>query len=169
MRPAQRQHAFTLIEMLLVAVILVLAAGVMAPSMSRGYRNLELRASARELLVTIEAAAEYAVRERVQCRLTFSQGGQQFWIERMNEESGQFAPFDKTVFAEKRSLPRGFTLDSLSGEPSRRGERSLVLMPNGSRERSVIEIVGRGDRKRWLDSGRSLGAAKILTEKPNDV
>lgn len=170
-RPIQRRvsRAFTLIEMLLVAALLALAAGLIAPRMNRAYRGLELRAAAREIAMAIEAAGELAVRERVETRFVANAEGDAYWIEIDDASSAQpdMEAVQVGVMAELRALPNGMRIEVGTANGSE-SKRHLSLLPDGSRSGGWIELTDRRERKRWIDAGRSLGGARILTERPEE-
>jgi prepilin-type N-terminal cleavage/methylation domain-containing protein len=69
--PFRRRHAFTLIELLMVIVIMMLAAAMAVPSFIRSYRGAKLRASARAVVMSHRYARGMAVLKQVHVAALF--------------------------------------------------------------------------------------------------
>lgn len=169
--PRSSLRAFTLIELMLVAAIMVMMAGTMAPRVSRSYRSLELRGSVQELVATMRMAAETAIRSRAETRLVFEQGGDSFWLEvdDLSSPSEKMTRMRERALGEKRALPDGMTiqLEDRNGQSPKELVRYLSFFPDGSRTPGLIEVADRRDRKRWIRVGQTLGTIQVLKEKPD--
>ena len=69
--PFRGRRAFTLIELLLVIVIMMLAAAMAVPSFIRSYRGAKLRTSARAVVMSHRYARGMAVLKQVQVAALF--------------------------------------------------------------------------------------------------
>ena len=170
----QERSGFTLLELLLVASILVLLAGMMLPRMTRSYRILEMRGALHDLASTIDRASESAVRGRHRMRLAFEQGANAYWVEEDDLESPieSFTEVRAGVLASLRHLPKGMKIeaeDDPDEEIIREETRGIGFEPDGSRRSAVLKLTDRTGRERWIIIGRHIGATEVVTERPDEA
>lgn len=80
MRNRARTSGFTLMELLLVVVIMLLAAGLAIPSFVRSYRGAKLRTSARAIVMSHRYARAMAVLKQAQVATLFDKTRSQIEI-----------------------------------------------------------------------------------------
>ncbi len=115
---------FTLVELMVVLTILVLLAGLTAPSFVRQYHEAKLRAAARDLVGLMQYARSQAVVESTTYRLNIDRDGGRVWITyydtgtgtgtatatgRGQEQEPRFVE-DDSVLGASRKLPDGVTI-----------------------------------------------------------
>ena len=138
MRPASRQHGFSLFELLIVLLLLATAAGVAAPSVGRFLDQLAFRRETGEVLAQLRAAKLEAIStgravlvSNEESGLRLSSGGREPRIVTLTTRLAvQFEPPQITFYPEGLATPaairleRGrrrmdFTIDPLTGLPER--------------------------------------------------
>lgn len=80
-----KRHAFTLIELLLVAVLLAVVAGLSVPNLSKLYSSFQFRAAARHISYLMRYAQSLAIIHQKEYRICFSADRAEYWLE---EEAG---------------------------------------------------------------------------------
>ena len=110
------RSGFTLIELMVVLTILVLLAGLVAPSFVRQYHEAKLRSTARDLVALMQYARSQAVVEGTTYRLNIDRDGGRVWVtyyetgsEDTSDEEPRFVE-DETVLGASRKLPEGVTI-----------------------------------------------------------
>lgn len=73
-RPVCGRAAFTLIELLLVVAIGLIAAGIAVPLFSRAFQGSQLRAAARQLVMTAKYARSMAILRQHYMAILFDKG-----------------------------------------------------------------------------------------------
>jgi len=102
------RRGFTLIELMVVLTILVLLAGLMAPSFVRQYHEAKLKSAARDVVGLMQYARSQAVVEGTTYRLNIDREGGRVWItyydtqsEEAQEQEPRFVE-DETVLGASR-------------------------------------------------------------------
>jgi len=111
------RRGFTLIELMVVLTILVLLAGLVAPSFTRQYHEAKLRSTVRDLVALMQYARSQAVVEGTTYRLNIDRDGGRVWVTYYETESEdtsretepQFVE-DETILGASRTLPDGVTI-----------------------------------------------------------
>lgn len=110
---------FTLVELMVVLTILLLLAGLTAPSFVRQHYEAKLRAAARDLVALMQYARSQAVVEGTTYRLNIDRDGGRVWITYYQDESAETAGDepryvqDESVLGASRRLPEGVTIREL--------------------------------------------------------
>ena len=111
------RRGFTLIELMVVLTILVLLAGLVAPSFTRQYHEAKLRSTVRDLVALMQYARSQAVVEGTTYRLNIDRDGGRVWVTYYETESedasGESEPRfveDETILGASRKLPDGVTI-----------------------------------------------------------
>jgi len=110
------RRGFTLIELMVVLTILVLLAGLTAPSFVRQYHEAKLKSAARDMVGLMQYARSEAVVEGTTYRLNIDRDGGRVWItyydtqsEETQEEEPRYVE-DETVLGASRKMPEGVTI-----------------------------------------------------------
>lgn len=90
MKTSNKTCGFTLIEVLLVTIILVVIVGLAVPSFSSTYHKFQLKKSVNHLTYLMRYAQSRAVTKQMIVRLTFSEDFKEYWLEQANEETEEF-------------------------------------------------------------------------------
>ncbi|HTV42624.1 MAG TPA: prepilin-type N-terminal cleavage/methylation domain-containing protein [Candidatus Sulfotelmatobacter sp.] len=101
--PNRKQlNAFTLIELMVVCVLLVILASVILPEMRGSYQGSLLRATARKLLDTFDLAYNQAVSQDQVDRVRLDTRNNKYAVEKRVEDQGQenFEPLKDVPDAE---------------------------------------------------------------------
>ncbi len=162
-RPQGRGNGFTLVELLLVAVLIAVLAAIGAPRFSGGVRALGLKDSAARLSEEIRAARLEALRRQLKVRFEVhpDSGGYGFLCQQ--REPGlevSFVPFQDPYWDERRHFPAGVTLDRIEQDGRALRPPILLLEPSGVMVPTVIRLVdGDGRSARialgfWVDDVR---------------
>jgi len=117
------QHGFSLLELVIVLLVISMAVAISYPTLSRGTKAFNLRASGRDLLTTLRFARERAITEQRVMKVV------------VDRESGKVTLSDE-IGADARSyvLPKSITIQGtmLAGEIIPEGPLSVSFLPNGS-------------------------------------
>jgi prepilin-type N-terminal cleavage/methylation domain-containing protein len=163
-RPYQRRRAFafTLLELLIVAALLAVLAGALAPRLNGAYRILQFRGEIHRMTSMINYATELAIRHRTEVRVHFNQGGDLLWLEGegLDPSGGQRSPFHHpgrkiSIQSDRQNLEEG---------------REIVLQfyPDGTRTEEILWVSDASGRERWIEIGRSFATLRVTTERPGD-
>ena len=142
-------RSFTLIEILLVAVILAVIAVLAVPNFSRTYAGIELRKAADDLAYRMRYAQSYAITKNTRARLEFDPLFTQYWLaadrfpsakgspreEQSGDDTAQDA-FERLTgrLGQSISLPRDVRLSFEDGDPS------LSFYPDGTIDKRRISL-----------------------------
>lgn len=143
-----RHWGFTLIEMLVVMVILVLAYAMTAPMISAGVSGAELKASARQIAAGLRKARSEAVAHKNETTLTVDVERRQF------ELSG-----DKRIYL----LPEKTVVNLFTAQSELMDAKtgSIRFYPDGSSTGGRVTL-SRDERKYMVDVDWMTGRVKIL-------
>ena len=137
-RPAK---AFSLIELLLVAVLLSVLAGLAVPQFSKTYATFQLKETAANIAYLLRYAQGRSVVKNKKHQFQFSPDYLQYWLE--EEQSSGENPAGSEVFfslipgrlGRISSVPEGVTITS--------DRFSIVFTPDGKIDKTKIEFQGK--------------------------
>jgi len=107
-----KEEGFTLVEVMVTLVIVIIAAALVVPSISSFFGNLQLKTAARGLFADLNYAKIAAMKTLVPHTLLLggANGGQQKWIVFNDKnDNGIYDPADEQIVKES-SLENGITL-----------------------------------------------------------
>lgn len=168
---SNRTHGFTLIEILLVAVILAVIAVLAVPDFSRTYAGIELRKAADDLAYRMRYAQSYAITTNTRVRLEFDPLFTQYWLTRptdsLREQSGDDAAQD--VFerltgrlGQSMSLPRDVRLSFEDGDPP------LFFYPDGTIDKRRISLC-RGEDCVFVSTQKQRGQVHVFKQSDESL
>ncbi|MBM3502188.1 MAG: prepilin-type N-terminal cleavage/methylation domain-containing protein [Armatimonadetes bacterium] len=171
--PSSVPRGFTLVELMVVLVILVLLAGLTAPSFARQYHVAKLRSAARDLVGLMQYARSQAVVEGTTYRLNVDRDGGRVWVTYYDTETAEARDEepkfveDESVLGASRKLPAGVTICELQ-----LGDEALAQLS----EEALEEIEGLQSRLNeegtpfiaFAPSGTSDGARILLENEYED-
>lgn len=143
-----RHRGFTLVEMLVVMVIMVLAYAMTAPMISAGVSGAELKAAARQIAAGLRKARSEAVARKNEVALTVDVERRQF------ELSG-----DKRIYR----LPEKIEVSLFTAQSELMDAKTgaIRFYPDGSSTGGRVTL-SRGERKYLVDVDWMTGRVKIL-------
>ena len=159
-------RSFTLIEILLVAVILAVIAVLAVPNFSRTYAGIELRKAADDLAYRMRYAQSYAITKNTRARLEFDPLFTQYWLARPTGSSrGEEQSGDDTAqdaferltgrLGQSISLPRDVRLSFEDGDPS------LFFYPDGTIDKRRISLC-RGEDCVFVSTQKQRGQVHVF-------
>ena len=151
-RPPARSPAFTLLEVLLVTLVLVVVVSISIPNFGPTFRKMELKQAAGDLAYTMRYAQSRAVTYNAAVRLQFASDLKSYWLTQQDKDSAltpgaepEQAPggdekeeeFTRVSgrYGKTRRLPAAATVDFEA--------ETLTFFPDGSIEKAEISICGR--------------------------
>ncbi|RZO88253.1 MAG: prepilin-type N-terminal cleavage/methylation domain-containing protein [Kiritimatiellaceae bacterium] len=173
----QSKAGFTLIEVILVAVIIVLIGGIAIPNLSGSYRGAKLRSAAsnierigrygrgmsilREepLTMVIDTERQLIYLGAAKQTATETSDGEldQEVLKRLGYIDGESSVEDPGIEKEiSRPFPDGIIVDRFKTETARLGADEIIYLihfyPNGQCEGFELTLADRADRKMQLES-----------------
>lgn len=133
-------RAFTLIELVIVASLILVLAIISTPLFRAAYRNLELRDSAYNIGKMMRYAEVSAVMEERPYKMMFNFESRAYWLLREDQKDpkGDFKKVEGR-FGEKFFLPKNL---SLSGDNS-----ELIFLPNGRSTKATVSVIDKSEKK----------------------
>ena len=138
-RGRRRPGGFTLTELIVVMVIMVIAASVIMPTFMRQLEYARLSSAARRLLSCARYARSQAVIRNVPYRLNIDEEGRRYWITCYDADRAELGeePFrtDTSTLGLVEELPEDVTFEQVViGDERREGEESAAeqVNPDGS-------------------------------------
>ncbi|MDD5402912.1 MAG: GspH/FimT family protein [Sulfuricella sp.] len=138
MTSAKIQRGFTLVELLVVMVVMLLAYGLVPPLFSSGVSGTEMKATARQLAAGLRKARSTAISTGRETALALDVEGRRF------ELSG-----DKRVYRLPGKVE--LTLFTAQSELSSDKTGAIRFYPDGSSTGGRITIAGGANRKYLVD------------------
>lgn len=148
------RQGFTIVEMLLVIMLIVLLAGIGGGIYTGTYKHMLVKTSARNFLLAAKYARIIAIERQSRCRLQVDTAGNRFWlvVDEFNEQTGttdqlivQDPLFKPTTFGGDVKFEKiQIRLPKSKEVLNRRSLQSVVFAPNGTAPSAVIQI---GDEK----------------------
>lgn len=80
------RHGFTLIEVLLVALVLVVVAGLTVPNFSTTFQKFELKKTAEDIVYVMRYAQSRAITKGKSVRLEFNVDGREYWLSEISTD-----------------------------------------------------------------------------------
>jgi prepilin-type N-terminal cleavage/methylation domain-containing protein len=84
-KAGQKNHGFTLVELMVTLAVVGILAAVAAPDVSQWIQNYRARTAARQLMSDLQSARIKAVSERVQFRVSVDAGNNQYQVQKGND------------------------------------------------------------------------------------
>ena len=129
---------FTLIELALVALIILMLVGLSVPLFRGTFQDLTLNDSARSVSQLIKYAQEKAILDRVNYKMTFNLKKGQYQIFKLNP-SGDAPLYEKVSgrFGRLYTLPRNLSFRARSDEPV----KESIFYPDGRCDEWAVDII----------------------------
>lgn len=155
--------AFSLIELLLVAVLLLVVAGLSIPDLSRAYDTVQLRAASRNISYLMRYAQSLAVIHQKEYRICFRQNPIAYWLEEAVADNsgtgmnGEEKRFERLKGAKGRifSLPSGVTVDVLTP--------NIVFYPDATMDRAQVLVRGKNQKEIIISTQERRGQIDVFS------
>ena len=147
-RQSSGENGFTLLELIVVALILTLVLGIGYPSMSRGTSILNLQTASRDVLSTFRFAREKAISEQTSMMLIISRSEGRLELANILGEPMR-----------SYTLPSGVSIQRMerSGSEVRDDIMTVRFAPNGNLENVGIRLASSGGSRRMQIISDPLG------------
>jgi prepilin-type N-terminal cleavage/methylation domain-containing protein len=145
-------QGFTLLELLIVLLVIVLILTVSYPSLSRGSASLHLRTTGRDVLNIFRYAREKAVTEQVGVKVTADREKQRLVVA---DDLGDGPP--------SYLMPRDVTIERivLGGKEIADGSMVIRFLPNGSSDSAEVLLKSGAGSFLRIISDPLAGGARI--------
>ena len=148
---------FTLIELALVGVlILVIIAGSM-PLFRKTFRGLELENSARNIAKIVRYGQERAIVEANTFKINFDFDKKIYWLTQLDK--GEFKKIKNERFGEIFSIPEAIAIEG--------DKKTAIFYPDGRSEKLDIKLTSGGESSYVTVSGRP-GYVRISKNAPKN-
>jgi prepilin-type N-terminal cleavage/methylation domain-containing protein len=155
-----RQAGFTLLELLVVTLILMVLVGVAVPQFRRTFRHLQLQVFASDVATLLTYAHRRAVATGEVLRIQFDVDGRRYWLARAQEASPE-EKFERVSdkFGRVASVPGSISISSSTREvtfyPDGRADRFEMFIFDDSRAGYRLVTNVRTGRVTLLESHAS--------------
>ncbi|NQT47019.1 MAG: hypothetical protein HQ593_06075 [Candidatus Omnitrophica bacterium] len=149
-RSADRS-GFTLIELALVALFILVITVLSTPRFRRSYTDLELRSSVADLVKMTRYAQERAIVERVPLKLNFDFNEGEYYLS-IKDQEGEASAYKRmaTRFGKTIHLPKSITLEgdmeTITFYPDGHSDTTSLVLENddgGSMELEFKGVMGK--------------------------
>ena len=150
----ERPGGFSMVELLLVTVIIVLLAGTMGGIYVGTYKRVLVERAAKEVLLAAKYARIVAIEKQTQCELIIDETDTRFYLAIDSQDGEDDDDESKTVITNQYSRPKEFGGDvkfedvritSTVDIDERLGsERRIVFRSDGTADTAILQI---GDGK----------------------
>ncbi len=148
---------FTLIELAIITVIILIIIAGSIPLFGRTYRSLELNNCALNISKLIRFAQERAIVESNSLRINFDFTKKTYWLTAQDLQGSEFKAFKNDRFGAVFKIP-----DSMEIE----GEKNLAnFYPDGRSDKISIKLSSK-DESLYLSTSLKAGYVNISKEDP---
>ncbi len=158
MKPLFHKRGFTLIELSLVALIIIIMVSISMPLFRRTYYDIQLDEASYNIAKFMNYGRARAVAEGAKTRLNFDFNTGKYWLTVNNDP-------EKTDYFEniEGKLGRLYTVPAgieITGE-----ENHLTFYPNGRSDGFKLSLKNRNGREKTIDVAEETGEANIADIK----
>lgn len=169
------RRAFTIIELTVVIVVIVIVAGLAAPQMLGAFGAAQLRDAARKLNTAARYAHDFATTRRRACRIVFDDDGRTWQLQMQSKPTTDPALFEPMQIGpiKPTKLPDNVKLKSLNVDIGDRAlpgrhNRAIVFTPSGTADAAIIQLTD-GKRTWSLVISSLNGRARLVDGEVNEL
>ena len=159
---------FTLLELLVVLVIMMMMTGIVAVSLRPALEEARLRSAARMVIASLRYARSYAISHRTMTAAVVDLDRPGLLVQaRENELEGEEDWHEITTPAGRfRSLPAGIDIVYVSGTgvEQDRGEATVTFSPLGNSDSASFVLQDPGGRERTIQVDGVTGRCSLADE-----
>ena len=159
---------FTLLELLVVLVIMMMMTGIVAVSLRPALEEARLRSGARMLIASLRYARSYAISHRAMTAAVVDLDRPGLLMQaRENELDGEEHWREITTPAGRfRSLPAGIDIVYVSGTGAEqdKGEATVTFSPLGNSDGASLVLQDPGGRERTIQVDGVTGRCSLADE-----
>ena len=163
-----RAHAFTLMELLLVVVLLGVLAGVVFPRLRGSVRAAGLDEAAQRLAALVRFARAESVRRALKIRLTLDLPRGTCSLSLQNADSTgaeDFTEFDDPLLDAEHALPQGVRFGRIRQNEQLVRSAVIVFNPDGVSEPYSIELADQTHRVFLVEIGAWVDQVTVTRQK----
>ncbi len=165
------RDGFTLVELLVAMVILVIVMAAAAPSFVQMQREASLRAGTRAIMATLNYARSTAASRAVQTRVYFDLEAKQFWmsVQQIDEEGRPTADFipERTSLGQRFTLARVVEMAVQAEDMGNRDELYVTFYPDGHADALQVDLRDDAGRQKAIAVEPVTGRVEMV--EPNEM
>jgi len=144
-------RGFTLIELAIVTVIVLVLVAISTPSFRATFASLELDNTAQDLAKVMIYAQEMSVIDKVNYKICLEPGSHIYWLAKQSPYSGKGKVFDRFAgrFGRTFAVPERIGLRANTAEivfyPDGHSDEQRIEMNNSLGEKRTITVAGIGN------------------------
>jgi Tfp pilus assembly protein FimT len=143
--PHRRAKAFTLVEMTVVMILVVILVGMTVPMLAGAAGARRCKEQATALLTAARFAREYAVTRRVPCRMTIDAAGGEATLQKQDQDAAGAETFVSIGLGWGKPvvLTNGVRFGRVQITPAEgaSGGSTVTFRPTGEADAAIIEIT----------------------------
>lgn len=152
-----RNRGFTFIELVLVAVIILVAAGLSVPLFRKSFSSLHLKTTCQDLVRLMRYVQTKSIVERRVCRVNFDLEKAFFWPTVQDETSrGEYKEI-KGRWGKAVKIPNGILVESDIEDNA----SFISFYPDGSSTKAEIKLHDKKGKTFIITTQRTIGYAEV--------
>jgi Tfp pilus assembly protein FimT len=174
-RGGKRVEGFTLYEVIIVLVVLMVVGGVVAPSFTGFLPSIRVQKAGDGLMATIEKARVDAALTSRRFRIVFTKEPAAYRLEYEPDPMSEPGTFRRLPgdWGAKNDLPEGVTFSLLEGaeavtDSKESGEEALEFSPDGSSTALTIMLAHENGRNVTIQVDPATGRARVVEPEEDD-
>jgi len=146
------RRGYTLIELVLLTIIIVILVGISTPLFRRTFTDLEIKDASYNMARLIGFAQEKAVMEAIPYRLILDQEESSYYLTKSDQKDPEKYIRLKEKFGKRFLMPRGITLKA--------DKKKITFYPDGHSDKALIRLIGKKGALK-IDVKGTLGHVEI--------
>ena len=160
-----KRKAFTLIELLLVAVLLIVVAGFSIPNLAKAYSGVQFRAASRQISYLMRYAQSVAVIHQKEYRICFAQDRLNYWLE---EEVKAEGDEDQETLSTEKSFQKikgekGRVFSMTSGISLEVQNDNIVFYPDATIDKAEIILRNKDQKEIVISTQERRGQIDVFS------
>ncbi|MFC1807539.1 Tfp pilus assembly protein FimT/FimU [Candidatus Omnitrophota bacterium] len=147
---------FTLIELMLVCILILVLVSISTPLFKRTYEDLRITTSAKELASVMRFCREKAIFERNSYRLILDSDEKTYKVFQKDDKDNKYKPL-KSRWGKIFRIPNSISLESK--------EDQIDFMPNGSSTSASIYLANREGTTYTISIEKRTGFVRVYESR----